>query len=68
MKERIQQKLRHYEDSKCTWGYMTFCENCVKDTIPSHVDISKQVYGFPYVHCDRCGQRTTDKLVGNYEV
>lgn len=45
--------LKNYEDSKCVWGYMTLCENCVAKA-PKHVDVGTEVLGFPAPYCELC--------------
>lgn len=44
---------KNYEDSKCAWGYMTLCENCITKA-PEHVNTSVEVLGFPTPHCELC--------------
>ena len=49
--------LRNYADSKCTWGYMTLCRDCVKDA-PSHVDTVEHIKQvLPGNKCDMCKRK-----------
>jgi hypothetical protein len=50
---------KNYEDSKCSWGYATVCEDCIKNrNAPSYINTQKEVIGFPlYERCEVCGDR-----------
>lgn len=52
--------MKNYEDSKCSFGYMTVCDPCVpkvrKSIALSHVNVDKEVKGFPIVECEVCGR------------
>lgn len=49
--------LKNFVDSKCAWGYMTLCIPC-RAAAPKHVDLTKEVTGFPQVECELCGVRS----------
>ncbi len=55
--------LHHYEDLKCTWGYMTLCNEC-KKRAPRWVNVEKEVKGFPYDRCEMCGAKSMNKVTG----
>lgn len=61
-----QKKLYHYLDTKCVWGYMTLCWECVVELkFPRHVYTEKgELLGFPYVHCEVCGKKAVNKHTG----
>lgn len=52
--------MNNYEDNKCVWGYMTICDSC-KPLTPKHVNIKKEVAGFPIVQCEICKKRNKDE-------
>ena len=49
--------LRNYEDSKCCYGYMSICEDCLPKA-PKHVDITKELQEwYPGDTCEICGRK-----------
>jgi hypothetical protein len=62
--------MKNYEDSKCTWGYITLCDPCaeeLKERDPrlmgyNHIHIHIEVQGFPLeLNCEKCGKRELKK-------
>lgn len=46
--------MQNYPDSKCSYGYMTLCDECKKHA-PKHVNTSEPIGDvFPIVRCEMC--------------
>lgn len=52
--------MKNYVDHGCSYGYMTVCIDCL-EIVPHHVDVKKEVQGFPIKECEICGRKAPHK-------
>lgn len=62
--------LRNYEDSRCTWGYITLCDDCAsmarRGTWPPtrHINANKAIIGKPIAECCEWCKKKVDSKEG----
>jgi hypothetical protein len=49
-------RLTNFENTKCTYGYITLCEDC-QNRPPRFTKMDRPVVGFPTGSCEVCGVR-----------